>query len=339
MPGLFIVAQVFLFLSGFNYSGIFQSFNSKSMAIIIASDIKNLEPWTSALKKADASVEIMTMDEVKDKSLVEFVLAWNYPHGRFREYPRLKTIYSMGAGVDHLLNDPFLPENIKVVRIIDPRLSQDMYEFALAVIMNRLRMLTHFRENQKQGTWKKKRYMRISDVRIGMMGAGEIGNHIALKLHKSEFKVTGWGRTRGQTTPYRKYYGSGQFEDFLKATDILICLLPLTPATENIINKQNMQMLPKNAWIVNLGRGGHVVDEDLIDMLDSGHLDGANLDVFREEPLPADHPFWSHPKIYLTPHLASLPDPESVAPQIIENYHRTIENKPLINLVDRKRGY
>ena len=214
-----------------------------------------------------------------------------------------------------------------------------MYEFALAVIMNRLRQLTLYNDNQRMGIWTKKVYMRISDVRIGIMGTGIIGNHIATELDKSGFNVSGWSRTRGKKFPYKKYSGSDQMEDFLRTTDILICLLPLTPETGGILNARNMQILPERAWIVNLGRGGHLVDNDLIELLDSGHLDGANLDVFREEPLPPEHPFWSHPKIFITPHIASLPLPESVAPQIIDNYYRTIEKRQLLNTVNRQQGY
>ncbi|MFP4367886.1 MAG: hypothetical protein ACLFQA_12395, partial [Bacteroidales bacterium] len=129
------------------------------MAIVVVCDFDNLDPWINALKKVDPSTEIIRIEEVEDKSSVEFVLAWNYPHGLFRDYPGVKTISSMGAGVDHLINDPFLPKHINIVRIVDPRLSQDMYEFALAVIMNRLRQLTNFRENQMKGIWKKKRYL------------------------------------------------------------------------------------------------------------------------------------------------------------------------------------
>ncbi len=309
------------------------------MAIVVVCDFDNLEPWINALKEVDPSVDIIKINEVKDKSSVGFVLAWNYPHGLFRKYPGVKTISSMGAGVDHLVNDPLLPENINIVRIVDPRLSQDMFEFALAVIMNRLRQLTQFRENQMRGIWKKKRYLRISNIRVGIMGTGAIGNHLATKLHNAGFKVAGWGRTAGKPADYKKYHGQEQLPDLLKSSDLLICLLPLTPATKDILNKNNLRMLPRNAWLVNLGRGEHVVDEDLIELLDSEHLDGANLDVFREEPLPEVHPFWKHPKIFITPHLASLPFPESVAPQIIDNYHRTMENKPLLNMVDRQLGY
>ncbi len=309
------------------------------MAIHVVCDLHNLEPWVRALKNVDNSVEIATIDNVKDKSSVEFVLAWTYPHGMFEEYPNLKTISSMGAGVDHLMSDPRLPPEVNVVRIVDPMLTQDMYEFTLAVIMNRLRLLTHFSENQRQGIWKRKRYRRISDVSVGVMGTGVIGNFIATQLHNAGFTVSGWARSAGEPVPYKKYYGAWRFDQFLAGTDILVCILPLTPATENILNSENLGKLPPGSWLINIGRGRHLVEQDLLDLLDSGHLDGANLDVFRKEPLPEGHPFWNHPKIHITPHIASLPYPASVAKQIIENYHRTLNNKPLLNQVDRTRGY
>ncbi len=309
------------------------------MAIYVVCDLENLEPWVRALKNVDNSVEIATIDNVKEKSPVEFVLAWTYPHGMFEEYPDLKTISSMGAGVDHLLSDPRLPPHVKVVRIVDPMLSRDMYEFTLAVIMNRMRLLTHFSKNQQRGIWKRKRYLRMSDVSVGVMGTGVIGNFIATQLHNAGFTVSGWARSSGDPVPYKKFHGAWQFDQFLEGTNILINILPLTPATENILNKENMGKLPPGSWLINIGRGRHLVEQDLLDLLDSGHLDGANLDVFRKEPLPEGHPFWNHPKIHITPHIASLPYPASVAQQIIENYHRTLNDRPLLNQVDRKRGY
>jgi glyoxylate/hydroxypyruvate reductase len=309
------------------------------MAIAIISDIKNLQPWIDALKKEDPSVKVTSMEEIRDKQEIKFALAWNYPHGLFREYPSIRTISSMGAGVDHLVNDPLLPVNVRIVRLIDPVLSQDMYEFTLALVMNRLRQITYYQNNQKQGIWKKRRYLRVSDVRIGIMGTGVIGNYIASKLHLSGFNISGWGRTPGREASYPKYSGNGQLKEFLSLTDILVCLLPLTPSTEGIINKENLMLMPERSWVINLGRGGHVVDADLIELLDSGHLEGASLDVYREEPLIREHPFWNHPKILMTPHIASIPEPESVAPQIISNYHRTLENRPLLNLVNRENGY
>jgi glyoxylate/hydroxypyruvate reductase len=309
------------------------------MAIVIFSDFPNLDPWINAIKKADSKVEVISYNEVTDPASVFFALAWNHAPGIFMQFPNLKTISSLGAGVDHLLKDLDIPAQISIVRIIDPLLSQDMFEFALAVIMSRLKNLHHFHESQHKKVWKKKRYLRMDQVSVGVMGTGVIGHHVASNLQRIGFSVSGWSQSEGQFTTYKKYFGLNQLEAFLNNTDLLISLLPLTPETRGMLNKNTLGMLPQGAWIVNLGRGPLLVDEDLISLLDSGHLAGANLDVFHKEPLPEEHSFWAHPKIFITPHIASLTDPVSVAPQIIENYRRTMQNKPLLNLVDRKKGY
>lgn len=309
------------------------------MALVIVSETLNLQPWIAALKKADPEVEVITLQELKDPGQVEFALAWNHRTGIFREFPNLKTISSMGAGVDHLMKDPDIPKNIRIVRIMDPLLSQDMFEFILALIMSRMKNLHLFNEQQQQKVWKKKRYLRMDQVGIGIMGTGVIGHHVASGLLRVGFNVSGWSRTEGQPTAYRKFFGKNQLKEFFGQTDILVCLLPLTPETRGILNREHLSMLPAGAWVINVGRGGHVVDEELIEVINSGHLDGASLDVFQEEPLPPQHPFWSQPRIHITPHNASLTDPDSVAPQILDNYYRTLRGEALINLVDRDAGY
>ena len=309
------------------------------MALVIVSETLQLQPWIAALKKAGPEVEILTQQEVKDPGKVEFALAWNHRPGICKEFPNLKTISSMGAGVDHLMKDPDIPQHIRIVRIIDPMLSQDMYEFVLALILSRMKNLRLFQEQQQQKVWKKKRYLRMGQLRVGIMGTGVIGHHVATALLKVGFNVLGWSRTEGQPSGYRKFFGQEQMKDFLNRTDILVCLLPLTPETKGILNRGHLTMLPAGAGVINVGRGGHVVDEELIEVIDSGHLDGASLDVFQEEPLSPQHPFWSHHKIQMTPHNASLTDPDSVAPQILENYYRTLRGEPLLNMVNREAGY
>ena len=309
------------------------------MSLMIVSPDKHPVSWIRALRDAAPGIEVLPRHEVSDPASVVFALAWSHPPGIFSQYPNLKCISSMGAGVDYLLRDKEIPAHIPIVRIIDPKLSHDMFEFALAVIMNRLRGLTHYRQNQEQRYWKKKPYLTMADLRVGVMGTGVIGDHVAAQLQQTGFRVHGWSRSQRKETSYPEFHGNGQLQEFLSQSDILICLLPLTQETQGILNQNNLQALPKGAWVINLGRGGHVVDEDLLSALDSGHLDGANLDVFREEPLPESHPLWSHPRIFVTPHIASLTTPESVAPQVADNYFRALEGRPLLHLVDREKGY
>ncbi len=309
------------------------------MSILIVSPGKNLTRWTEAIEACDPSVKVLKPDEVKDKTSIRFALAWNHPHGMFADYPNLSCISSFGAGVDHMLGDPHIPGHVQMVRIIDPRLSSDMAQFALAVIMKKLRRLSDFVRWQQEGRWNKKSYERIEEVRIGIMGVGVIGNHVAEYLQKIGFRTSGWARTPRSNASYPVFSGQEQLPSFLSATDILLCILPLTPNTKGILNIKTLSMLPQGAYVVNLGRGAHVVDHDLMDSIDSGHLSGAHLDVFEEEPLPVDHPFWRHPGIDITPHVASLTDPESVAPQIVDNYHRMKSGKTLCNTISRKQGY
>ncbi len=309
------------------------------MALVIFSNVHKVTPWIDALKEADPEIEVITHDQIKDKHKVLFALAWNHPKGIFREYPNLKCISSMGAGVDHIMTDPDIPEQTKIVRIVDPLLSQDLAEFSLAVVMNHMRGLTSYRLRKEQSIWKISRYKRIADVKVGVMGTGVIGNHVAAFLQSCGFTVSGWGRSPGSPGTYKRYHGADQLKDFLGEINVLICLLPLTPQTRGILNHETLAMLPQGAFVVNLGRGGHVVDQDLISLIDSGHLSGASLDVFEKEPLPVGHPFWAHPSIEITPHMASLTAPESVAPQIVENYRRAITGQELLNQVKRELGY
>ncbi|HAJ98976.1 MAG TPA: glyoxylate/hydroxypyruvate reductase A [Bacteroidales bacterium] len=310
------------------------------MCIIIASPLQNISPWIRAIQKVDSSIEVLSLDEVTDQSTVEFILAWNQPPGIFAHFPNLKTISSMGAGVDHLVKDKSIAPPVNIVRIIDPLLSQDMYEFVLATIMSQLRMLPMYRENQIQKVWKKKLYRRISDIRVGIMGTGNIGAHVATKLTEAGFSVVGWGRSPNPSPQgIKKYYGMEQLADFLRSCNLLVSLLPLTSETQGILNYNYLKQLPKGAWVINIGRGGLLVDDDLVQLIDQGHIEGASLDVFVTEPLPDDHVFWSHPKIFVTPHIASLTHPDSVAAQIVENYHRTKLGKPLLHLVNRLLEY
>ncbi len=309
------------------------------MSLVIICPDRNKDYWIRAFNKTDPSVEVLTEDQVIDNSSVIYTLAWKQPPGIFNRYPNLKCVSSLGAGVDHLVEDPHIPEEIDIVRIIDPVLSGDLFEFALAVIMNRLRSLTGYKIRQVRKEWKKSLYMRIEDLRIGIMGTGKIGNHMATKLSGMGFNVCGWARTKGKEEVYKKYAGQEELDSFLQKINMLICVLPLTKSTKGILNRENLQKLPEGSYLINLARGPHLVDDDLISLLDSGHLSGASLDVFHSEPLPPGHPFWSHPDINLTPHVASITDPERVSDQIIENYHRVKKGEKPLNIVSRKLGY
>ncbi|MBD1395722.1 glyoxylate/hydroxypyruvate reductase A [Pontibacter sp. JH31] len=309
------------------------------MSITIFSQGRNTSRWADALRERRPGLEVRTYPETGSPDEVEFALAWNHPQGVFKAFPNLKCIASTGAGVDHILRDPELPEGVKITRIVDENLTHDMAAFVTALVLNQVRGLHSYKEAQRQHTWKQHSYLRTKDVVIGMMGMGELGSYAAQQLSKLGFKVHGWSRSPKLMEGVGAFAGPEEFDSFLSSSHILICLLPLTKQTANILHKDTFSKLPKGAYVINVARGEHLVDQDLIDMIDQGHLSGASLDVFREEPLPADHAFWSHPAIHVTPHIASVTNPESAVSQILENYDRMRHGEALINVVSKTKGY
>lgn len=308
------------------------------MAIVIINP-KGVEPWVEALHQIDPQLDIRVFPNDSNREEIDFALTWRHPHGVFKDYPNIKCISSMGAGVDHLLKDPNLPEQAVITRLVDPNLAQDMAEFVLALVMNHLRDLNAFKLKQTQTIWKPAWYLRIKDVKVGVMGVGAIGKQVVLELQKAGFNVIGWARTEKKIPGLITYSGSAEITKFLSHTDILVCVLPLTKETKGILNKNIFKILPKNAFVINVGRGEHLVEKDLLQFIAEGHLSGASLDVFAEEPLPSGNPLWKHPRVNITPHIASLTDPSSAAQQIVENYYRMKEGKELLNIVSREKGY
>ncbi|MDX1761148.1 MAG: glyoxylate/hydroxypyruvate reductase A [Christiangramia sp.] len=309
------------------------------MSVLIVSPGKDPEAWVKALENRHPGMNIYVYPEEHDTEEVEFALTWNHPRGLFKNYPNLKVIASMGAGVDHILSDNSLPEGVKVTKVVDETLTEDMGDFVLSQVMNHIRDLNYYSKAQTRKEWDQFQYKRPQNTTVGIMGLGVLGNAVAGKLTKNFFKVNAWSRTEKNCEDVKCYHGKDQLEEFLNNSHVLVCLLPLTEDTENILNSDLFDMLPEGAFVINVARGEHLVEHDLMEMIDSGHLSGASLDVFREEPLPEEHPFWEHPKIHITPHIASLTKPESVVDQIAENYDRMKEDEPLKNKVELDKGY
>ncbi len=309
------------------------------MTISIICTNKDPKPWVDALKKLDPTLDVQIWPNERRKEDVEFVLCWNHPEGVLADYPNLQCICSMGAGIDHLSNDAFFPKDLPVVRLVDPLLAQSMFEYICAVVMFHFRELDVYKAQQGQSNWLQQPPKSIFQTTIGIMGLGNIGKYSASKFSDIGFNVIGWSRTKKSIKGVKSYTGEDQLEEFLSQASILICLLPLTNETRGILNLKNFNKLPQGAYLVNVARGEHLVDEDLIMALNEGQLRGACLDVFREEPLVKSHPFWNHSKILLTPHCASITDPISVAPQVVQNYRLMQDSKPLLNQVNLLRGY
>jgi glyoxylate/hydroxypyruvate reductase A len=306
--------------------------------LIIAPDI-NVNSWVKHLAMLDPGIDIRVWPEVGVADDITFALCWYHPPGEFKKYKNLKCIASLGAGVDHILRDPDLPAGVPITRVVEHCMAQSMSEYVVLAVLSYCRQFDSFRTDQFQKKWRPRIPLLAADMRIGIMGLGQLGKDAAKKLGYLGFPVSGWSQTQKDIEGVTCLAGDEALDDFLSQTRILICMLPLTPKTKGILNHKTFAKLPAGAYVINTARGQHLVEKDLLAALDSGQLDGACLDVFEVEPLPEGHPFWSHPKIIVTPHISSITYPRDVAPQIIENYQRTKTGNPLLHVVDVARGY
>lgn len=308
------------------------------MSIVLVSTARASEKWVSTLKEKNKSLNIQIYPNVDRPEDIEFAISWKHPEGLYQNYPNLKVIASMGAGVNHILKDKNLPEGVKVTRIVDDQLTKDMSQFVLLQCLAVSRNLFHHLQDQKSKIWNVKSYQTPQKTSIGVMGYGVLGQATGKLLKANGFEVCGYANS-SKTVDGIKVYGAEEQDAFLKNTQILVCLLPQTSKTKGILNLELFKKLKEDAYLINVARGEHLVETDLIPAIDQGILKGASLDVFHEEPLPESHPFWNHNKIQITPHIASMTDPESVASQLLENYKRMQNDEALMNEVDVSRGY
>ncbi len=270
---------------------------------------------------------------------IEFIACWKAPYRLLQTLPNLKVIQSLGAGVDHIFDRDNAVEQAMIARIIDPQLSVDMYEFALATILADMKRLTFYRDQQKEKQWKERRYSTIPNKVVSILGLGVIGSIVAQKLSVLGFQVKGWSRSEKKIDGVECFSGEADLTHMLSQTDYLLNLLPLTNDTRGFLNQSLFEKMKKGSYLINLGRGPHLVDEDLLTALDQEHLSGACLDVFHEEPLDKEHSFWEHPKVFMTPHIASITNIETARKQVFENIRRMREGRELLNVVNMERGY
>ncbi|SDZ82636.1 glyoxylate/hydroxypyruvate reductase A [Desulfuromusa kysingii] len=309
------------------------------MSIAIIYPHRNVSDWIQALHTHGPDLKIEVWPDISAPEEVELALCWNHPDGSLQQFPNLKCISSLGAGINQLLDDDSRPTEIPLVRLVDDNLKQSMAEYVMAGVLEQFRRFKDYRQQQSEKRWAELEIPHISELCVGIMGCGEIGRFVGNKLADFGFTVRGWSRTQQDCGQFHIYAGDDELESFLSHANILVCLLPLTPKTENILNLQVFNQLPKNAFLINAARGSHLVEADLLSALESGQLSGALLDVCRQEPLSEQHPFWTHSKISITPHIASPTNPESAAEQIVDNYHRVLSGESLLNLVDIECGY
>ena len=312
------------------------------MSIVLASTDfwEDMEVWSNGLQKAMPEMDIKVYPDDGDVNEVEFAVVWKHPRGILKKYPNLKAILSLGAGVDHIISDPDLPEGLPIIRLVDKKLTHEMCLHALHWVLHFHSDQYLYRSQQIKRQWIQQSSIQTEDRTIGIMGLGNIGRSIGELLVTQSFNVIGWGANqKSSLTDIKYYYGQDQLSDFLGRTNILINVLPLTSDTTNIITKKELRLLPKNSFIINIGRGGIINEDDLLTLLNDRHIKAAALDVFTQEPLPENNSLWDHPSVYITPHIAGQSNPNSAGQTISENIYRIQKGELPYPIYSRTNGY
>jgi glyoxylate/hydroxypyruvate reductase len=312
------------------------------MSIVLIGDLSPAayETWRVQLSQhlpADETLVLAT--EAPDKTAVDVALAANPRWGELATFPNLRFVQSLWAGVDGMLGDPALPWDMTLARLVDPAMAQSMTEGAIAAVLYLHRQFPAYLRQQVSHTWRQLPQPVAAHRKVGVLGFGKMGEPVARGLAGLGFTVSAWGLSPRAEASVDYSWGAAGLDRLLAKTEILVNLLPLTAATTGILNAELFGRLPPSAALVNLGRGGHLNDADLLDALRTGHLSHAVLDVFHNEPLPADHPFWAHPQVTVLPHVAASTDPQSAAPIALQNVAAFRTGRPLTGVVSRSRGY
>jgi glyoxylate/hydroxypyruvate reductase A len=270
---------------------------------------------------------------------IRYALVWRQPRGSLAGLPNLQAVLVLGAGVDSVLSDPELPIDIPVVRLIDAGLPGPMAEYALYAILHFQRRMSDYLEQQRRSVWCPREELLARQWPVGVMGLGVIGATVARRVLAQGYPVSGWCRTPKTLDGIDVFAGAASMDEFLSHARVLVNVLPLTSQTHGILNARAFSAMPKGSYVVNIARGGHIVGADLLAALDSGQLAGAMLDVFEEEPLPPAHPFWRHPKIIVTPHVAAPTLALQAQAQVLDNIGRLERGEVPLGIVDRGKGY
>ena len=308
------------------------------MAIALICPDRDMSQWAAAFHQLNPAIEVQIWPDIHTPEAIDYAVVWKHHVGLWQSLPNLRCISSLGAGVDWLLRDPELPVDMPIVRIVDDDLKQSMAEYVCYGALHFFRKMNAYCQQQARKEWRMLPLPHISMMPVGILGYGELGRYVGGRLEQLGFPVRGYRRSAhdGQDADS---VGHSSLAEFVTDVSILVCLLPLTSETKGILNLELLSKLPMGSCLINVARGEHLVEQDLLTALDCGRLSWAMLDVACEEPLTVSHPFWSHPKICITPHCAAITNPYSAVQQILENYTCMHNKKPLLNQVDRSRGY
>lgn len=294
------------------------------------------EPWLQGLQAAlpDATISVWQPGAPQ----ADYAVVWAPPQQFVDEQAALQALFNIGAGVDALLKLR-LPAGMRVVRLDDAGMAVQMAEYVCHAVIRHFREFDAYESDMQAGRWGYRKPRLRSEFPVGVMGLGVLGERVARALTQFDFPVNGWSRSPKAIEGVRGFSGTEGFNDFLAASRVLVNLLPLTPDTQDIMDRETLSRLQPGAYVVNVARGAHLVEDDLLALVDSGHVAGATLDVFRQEPLPAGHPFWSHPRIVATPHTSARTLREESIAQIARKMRALERGEAVAGVVDPGRGY
>jgi glyoxylate/hydroxypyruvate reductase A len=297
------------------------------------------EPWIERLSALLPKRRIDTLETLKDREGVAYALTWRQPEGSLQGLPGLKAIFSLGAGVDHVFADRLLPA-APVVRVVDPDLTERMSEWVVMQVLLHHRQFRRYDRQQRERVWDEDDAQPAArDVRVGVLGLGQLGLDAARKLKTLGFDVAGWSRAPKAIDGVATFHGAEGLSALAARSDILVCLLPLTPDTRGLLSAGLFAKLPRGAVLINAGRGGLQVEADILAALEAGALKGASLDVFETEPLPQSSPLWGREDVFISPHSAAMSSPEAVARYVAGEILAFERGQPLRNLAEPGRGY
>lgn len=312
---------------------------AKTTVMIAVGRPKTCQQWAEVFQQLQPDWHIVCWDEVGDTVKADFAVVWRPSKQLFLDQPQLKAIFNIGAGVD-AIDFSFIPAELPVYRIEDGGMAAQMAEYAVYGALLATQRFASYGVQQQKQQWQQAAPIYRHQWPVGVLGFGQIGEKVAQVMQHLDYPVSTWVRTpRSAPGNIQVFAGAEQFSDFLAQSRILINVLPLTPETKGIINAQHLSQLPVDSFFINMARGAHVVDDDLVAALDSGHLMGALLDVFHTEPLPPEHVFWTHPKVHMTPHIAGVSLREPTAEQIQAKIKAFLQNQTVSGLVERNRMY
>ena len=308
------------------------------MALLFKSAPARGAVWQRVFKERAPEIPLRIWPDAGDPAAIRYLAAWLPPDGIMERFPNLELIFSTGAGADQF-DLAALPPEIPLIRMLEPGIAEGMIEFVTLAALALHRHLPGYIENRSRQCWAETPLVPAARRRAGVLGLGWLGEAAARRLALLGFDTAGWSRGARAIDGVACYSGWAGLNAFLARTELLVCLLPLTAETRGILNAGTFAKLPRGAMLVNAGRGGHLIQADLLEALDSGQLSAAFLDVADPEPLPPGHPLWAHPKIMITPHVASMTQPETAAAFVLDNIQRHRRGLPLKGAVDRLKGY